>query len=264
MTLTPLPPTYGATRDALHAVACFAIAPARKARTGRIGLRPSGDGFGTPAGEDGPRIVVRGDRLVVGDVERHLTTVRDACSLLGVEPSPDPGVGSDLPPYRPDAPLDVDAAASLALGEWFAFGQRLLESLEPPDGGSVGEPQLWPEHFDLAAVVDGPTGPINVGASPGDAFHPLPYVYAGPHERDSLEDDPFWNAPFGAFVSHDQLRTADDPLAAAQQFVASALRRLAVSPGGSSELAAVHASSAGRSRTPRRPRPRRRDPAEPA
>jgi hypothetical protein len=47
----------------LWTLACYVIAPERKARTGRIGLRPTGDGFGTPPFEDGSRVVVRGDRL---------------------------------------------------------------------------------------------------------------------------------------------------------------------------------------------------------
>ena len=58
-----LPPTFTATRNGLHRLACFVISPARKARTGRIGLRATGDGFGTPPFDDGSRIAVRGADL---------------------------------------------------------------------------------------------------------------------------------------------------------------------------------------------------------
>src|SRR5207342_1209321 len=61
--LDPLPATFGETREGLRTLACYVIAPERKARTGRIGLRPTGDGFGTPPFEDGSRVLVRGDRL---------------------------------------------------------------------------------------------------------------------------------------------------------------------------------------------------------
>ena len=219
--LEPLPDTFAATRDALHVLACFAVSHHRRTRTGRIGLRPTGDGFGTPETDTGPRVLVRGDRLVrEGGAEVPITTVRAACEVLGVEPTPDPQVGSDLPPYDPDAPLGVDAAASLALGRWYAFGQRVLDDLtaaRPP--ASVSEAQLWPEHFDLAVVVQLETGgAVNVGVSPGDRYHEDPYVYVGPHHREGLVGA-FWNAPFGALLGHAELLGADDPLARATAFV---------------------------------------------
>jgi hypothetical protein len=88
----PLPPGFGASCEALRALACYAIAPARKARTGRIGLRPTGDGFGTPLFDDGTRILVRGDRLVL-EPERDtaITTLNDAAEFLQIALSPDPG-----------------------------------------------------------------------------------------------------------------------------------------------------------------------------
>src|SRR5256885_14329888 len=107
--LRSLPAEFAATRNALRALACYAISPARKIRTGRIGLRATGDGFGTPPFEDGSRILVRGDELVrePGDVV-PIKTVRAAADFLGVDLSSDPGVGSDLPPYDPDAVLPID------------------------------------------------------------------------------------------------------------------------------------------------------------
>jgi hypothetical protein len=50
---------------------------------------------------------------------------------------------------------------------------------------------LWPEHFDVAILLDD----RSYGSSPGDDSHPAPYAYVSAHDHDS---DPFWNAPFGA------------------------------------------------------------------
>jgi hypothetical protein len=117
--VTDPPPNFGATREALHALACYAVSPARRARTGRIGLRPIGEGFGTPPFDDGTRIVVRGDRLgVEPGRDVAITTVRAAAEFLGVTLSPDPGVGRDPPPFAPDVDLAVDAHASGRLGAW--------------------------------------------------------------------------------------------------------------------------------------------------
>ncbi len=125
-----LPAAFASTREALHALACYAIAPARKARTGRIGLRPTGEGFGTPPFDDGTRIVVRGNALAIEPGEEIVvTTVRAAGAFLGVTLTPDPGVGTDLPPFEPDALLDVDVDASVALGRWYGMGQSVLDQL---------------------------------------------------------------------------------------------------------------------------------------
>jgi hypothetical protein len=224
--LTPPPPAFVPTREALWALACYAISPARKARTGRIGLRPSGEGFATPPFDDGTRIAVRGDRLrIEPGTEVAITTLRAAADVLDVELSPDPGVGHDLPPYAPDAILAVDAAASRWLGTWYAFGSRHLDRLTAARApGLVSEAQLWPEHFDLAVVVD-VGGGANIGFSPGDGAVPEPYVYVGPHDTSRLEGE-FWNAPFGAVLHHTELRGADDPDQVTTVFLDEGLRRV--------------------------------------
>ena len=172
MTAITAPPTgFATTRHALRALACFVIAPARKARTGRISLQPSGDGFGTPPFDDGTRIVVRGDQLLIGPgCQTPITTLRAAADSLQLTLSPDPGVGHDLPPFAPDVPLAVDATASLWLGAWYAFGARHLDRLRIGRADdAVSEAQLWPEHFDLAVVSNVAGRGVNVGFSPGDA-----------------------------------------------------------------------------------------------
>ena len=175
-------------------------------------------------------MVVRGDWLAREPGEAlPITTLREAASFLGLELSSDPGVGHDLPPFAPDTDLRVDAAASVALGAWYAFGHGALERLADAtmagdEGVSVSEAQLWPEHFDLALTVELAGGrKVNVGFSPGDSFSAEPYAYVGPHDTGSL-DDPFWNAAFGAYVTYDDLRRQPDAAAAADAFIARGLQ----------------------------------------
>jgi hypothetical protein len=225
--LTAPPPNLVATREGLRALACYAIAPARKARTGRIGLRPVDGGIGTPPFEDGTRIAVRGDRLVTADDDVRITTVRAAAELLGVGLSPDPGVGHDLPPYAPDTDLDVDADTSQWLGAWYQFAAAALERLSAGRAeGTVSEAQLWPEHFDLAVVVEIGGDRVNVGFSAGDRAHAQPYVYVGPHDLSGLDGD-YWNAPFGATRTHADLRAAPDAAELTERFIAEGLHRVA-------------------------------------
>lgn len=232
MALLPaLPPAFATTREGLRALACYAISPARKARTGRIGLRSHEGGIATPPFDDGSRICVRGDELVAvtGEAVR-ITTVAAAAAVLGIDVSPDPGVGHDLPPFAPEADLAVDHDSSVALGGWYAFAQGALDRIAGvlPAGSSVSEAQLWPEHFDLAVVVTVPGGAqVNVGFSPGDGFHPDPYAYVGPHAPGALDrEDGYWNAPFGSYLGYGGLAAAADPEAEALRFVGEGFARL--------------------------------------
>jgi hypothetical protein len=224
-----LPSSFVETRESLHALACYVVAPARKAVTGRIGLVATRDGFGTPPFGDGVVVAVRGDRLVrTPGGEAPITTLTDAAAFVGVELQRDPGVGRDLPAFEPERFLPVDERASAVLAAWFRFGDAVLAALRDRHGGrsDVGDTTLWPEHFDIALTVTlaGDRG-VNVGCSPGDTFSAVPYAYVGPWEREGL-DDPFWNAPFGATLRYDELRAAVDPAARAGEFFDDALRRL--------------------------------------
>ena len=98
-------------------------------------------------------------------------------------------------------------------------------------GGAV-DPQLWPEHFDLALdLAYDPADPaqrrVNLGGSPGDEHHPDPYLYVGPWTPDRPGDPTFWNAPFGAVLGADRVQLAPDSLAAATEFFRHGLDRLA-------------------------------------
>jgi hypothetical protein len=198
-------------------VACYVVAPTRKARDQHIGLAPVAGGFGTPPLDGGAVLVVHGDQLrwLPGEGIR-LTTLRAAAEFVGLELSADPGVGKDLPPFRPDDLLAVDVAAATALGAWWELGATALEVL-------ALVPQLWPEHFDLAAVAELEGGTkVNLGFSPGDGYQADPYVYVGPHDMSGLTGD-FWNAPFGAVLGYDEVRDGADPVATASRFLRTGL-----------------------------------------
>ena len=113
----------------------------------------------------------------------------------------------------------VDPAAAHALGEWFAFGQRVLGAWRGAYAKETPtEIQLWPEHFDLGLDLGPDDGRANYGALPGDDAHPLPYLYVGAWNSD---DDPFWNAGTFARLGYPALAAAVDPDAAALDFFAA-------------------------------------------
>jgi hypothetical protein len=234
--LAPLPEGLAATRESLRTMACYVVAPARRAVDGHIGLRPTPGGFGTPpVGQPPLEVRIEGASIVVergGRASRApVTTLAAAAELAGVGLDPDPGVGVDLPPFDPTATLAVDDTAAAVLGDWYALGAEVLASVGATSPGSLSEATLWPEHFDLAAVhhggdPDDGSRTANIGFSPGDAGSPDPYLYVGPWERDGL-DDPFWNVSFGARLDHAELAQAADPSVAALAFIGRGLALLA-------------------------------------
>jgi hypothetical protein len=238
--LTPPPDTLPATREALHRLAVYAVAPWRRARTGRIGLRATPGGFGTPpVGDHGDRVRVHAGGLVVESggaaVIHPFTTLADAARRLGVTPDGE-GMGHDLPPPGdPDAPLAVDPRAVDWLGDWFAFGEVVLRVMvaDAAPGDAPSEIQLWPEHFDLATELGAEPLRMGFGVSPGDAGHDLPYVYAQPWTAPD-PSDPFWDAPHRRYRS---LSVADlvaeaDPVAAALEFIRTSRAHVRPTPGG--------------------------------
>jgi hypothetical protein len=223
--LEPLPGDYADTRDALHRLASHVLAPGRKAVTGRIGLRPTPGGFGTPpfGSGDGQQLRVEGMSLIRrqdGSSEAvDITSLSAAAAFAGVTLSDDPGIGHDPPPLGdPEAALTVDPGSSAAVGAWFAFADGVLEEFRAElnaQGRECSEVQLWPEHFDLGCSIEG----VNFGGSPGDGHFAEPYLYVGPWNTDGLGDDGFWNAPFGAVLTYRQLLDAEDQKAAALAFL---------------------------------------------
>ncbi|MCV2491951.1 hypothetical protein OF117_21625 [Geodermatophilus sp. YIM 151500] len=203
------PQALVATRTSWHRVAEHVLAAGQFAAAGTIRLRPRPGGFATAVGVGDRQLAVVGDELQViragSTRSQRLTTVGDAARFAGVEPglsgSYAPATGAD-----PDAPLQVDPAAARTLADWFALGDDALRRLAD-DLGAPQDPVLWPEHFDVGVTVDG----VNYGCSPGDAALPDPYLYVGPHDGPPTRDD-FWNAPFGAALTADRVRSVDDAL----------------------------------------------------
>ncbi len=227
--LEPLPAGFAEGREALHRLAAHVLAPARKAAAGRIGLRATAGGFGTPVFGDAERLRVEGASLVreqAGDVRSTaITSLRAAADFAGVTLAADPGIGSDPPPLGDaDAPLPVSAAAGAALGAWFAFSAAVLGELRDRfngEGRPCSEVQLWPEHVDLGCNIDG----VNFGCSLGDGHVGEPYVYVGPWNTDGFPDGGFWNASFGAVLPYAELLAAGDQRATALGFLRGGAER---------------------------------------
>jgi hypothetical protein len=228
--LTPLPDRFVETRNALHQLAAHVLAPARKAATGRIGLRSTPGGFGTPEFGDGEQLRVEGTALIHRRGDRSqtagITSLAAAAAFADVTLTTDPGIGSDPPPLGDvDAPLAVEGDASAALGAWFGFSAALLEQLRADlraAGAECSEVQLWPEHFDLGCNIEG----CNFGCSPGDAHFAEPYVYVGPWNTEGLSGSDFWNAPFGAVLTYKELVSAADQREAALSFLHQGLDQI--------------------------------------
>jgi len=235
----PPPPDGDAvvtTRRAWHAVAEHVVAPARHRATGKIGLRFTRGGFGTPffpddgderqVRVDGTRFVVVRDGVVT---DTPLTTVGTVAEAAQITPGAPTGVYVPTTPLDPSARLEIDDAAVALLGDWFGFAASLLEQVRaeaPPTERAATRLQLWPEHFDLSIDLGADDRRGTFGASPGDEAHPLPYLYVT-HWVD-VEHDHYWNdAAFGgASLGLAALHDADDQRAAALDFFRSGQSRL--------------------------------------
>jgi hypothetical protein len=217
MTVVPasLPTTWASTRDDLHRVAVHVLARRRADLVGKIGLRASPGGIGTPAaGPDHEVVRTSGawllrERSGAAAATRSLrldgATLAEAAALVEVDLTQPLDAGADTPALGDvDAPLAIDPLAATALGSWFEFGWSVLDEVVAGlgAGATPSVVQLWPEHFDAAVDVAVGDGRVNLGISPGDAGHPDPYLYVGPWGRERPGDAAYWNAPFGAVLAH--------------------------------------------------------------
>ncbi len=227
--LPSLPPGFGLTRDELHRLAVYVIAPVQRLTNGEIILRATPGGFSTfPFG--GRVVGVDGADLVVDGVHHPIGSLNDAGRLVGVAPDVGQQEQFDVPPHGDlDAPLHVDAAAARALGAWFAFATEALETLRSDSAADEDASivRIWPEHFDAAVDVgDEAAGRRGTyGASPGDGHHREPYLYASPWAGriDAFFADPGFK---GAARTLPELAAAADAGAAAAGFFAEARRRV--------------------------------------
>ncbi|MEV6768475.1 hypothetical protein AB0N05_07555 [Nocardia sp. NPDC051030] len=187
---------YIRTRLALHAIAEQLLAGPQFRASGTIRLKPSESGFAT-IGE--PRIAVRGgqllvDGLPVGNLDG--ATISGLAKAAGFTPGAPEGVYPQATVITPDEILRIDPTHAATLARAFEMGNHALKELAPDQ-----TPALWPEHFDLAIVVD----EVNYGVSPGDSSIPEPYAYVGPW---TPRTGPFWNQSFGAARPLTELSTA--------------------------------------------------------
>jgi hypothetical protein len=194
--LEPAPPTLVAAREALHRVAAEVVSPARQRANGKIGLRWTLGGFGTPFFGADSQLRVEGAQLIVeaGRAEERrapLASIAEAAGAIGFEVDGN------------DDPLDIDPLASHFIGEWFGFVTSVLEDLraQAPAEWEASRVQIWPEHFDAAVELgaESADGRAAVGGSPGDESHPEPYLYVAP-----------WSAHPTAELSYAELLEAGD------------------------------------------------------
>jgi hypothetical protein len=218
-TLKPLPDGFAQTREALHRLAQEVVKVSREHTTGDFSLIATPGGFGTPVfGPDDAQVRVEGGELIVkkGADEKHapITSLRAAAELCG-----------DLVPGDLDldeGELSVDEACSRALGDWYGFGEVVLDRLRQGAAfdDEATEATLWPEHFDIAIELgaQGAGRRANYGFSPGDADHEQPYLYVGPWNPQP--EGELWNGKgfSGAELGHSELVAAGDQVAAALDF----------------------------------------------
>jgi hypothetical protein len=177
---------------------------------------------------DGTLVVERGAAATRRPIDG--STLAELASLVGVDLAAAFDVGHDTPPLGDvDERLAVDAGAARALGGWYSLAWRVLDAVAADPAGP-SRIQLWPEHFD--AGCDVPVGPgaddrCNLGASPGDGPDGTPYLYVGPWGPQRPGDPAYWNAPFGATLGYDELRSTPDPVAAGAAFLRRGLAQLA-------------------------------------
>ena len=234
--LGAMPPTLTPTRLGLHRLAVYVLAPARRRANGKIGLRWTCGGFGTPFFGANEQVRVAGTQLVrqsgAGAAAEPITSLSHAAAfVLDGPPDQTWAEGFDVPALGdPEEAVEMDAQAAGFLGDWLGFAWAVLEELRAqPDSADPSRVQLWPEHFDAAFDCLGPEVRATFGASPGDHAVPEPYLYvlsvavAGPPSD-------LWNATSfrGAILPYRQLVDAYDQRRAALDFFAT--RRAALSP----------------------------------
>lgn len=223
--LEAVPAGFQTTRKSLHQLAFYALAPARHAVNGKIGLRYTHGGFGSPFFGANEQVRFENGYLVrqrEGIESYPVTTLAEAVEALDI-----PyrrvwfdGFGDPPEPVGANEHLELEESSVAAIGEWFAFGVSVLEQLRrTPNAVDVSRVQLWPEHFDLAIEMGRAETRASYGASPGDDHHAEPYLYVSA-EKSIDRSNPFWNDPAfnGASLPYQTLLKAEDQRLAAFRF----------------------------------------------
>ncbi|NMM32793.1 MAG: hypothetical protein HHJ13_02090, partial [Phycicoccus sp.] len=158
------PATLVATRRRLHGIGeCLMAGPQRRAG-GRFTLRVTPGGFATTGA---PALRLDGTDLVVDEGRRVAIagTFAELADALGVDCGPPPDPYPDGSEVAPADDTSLDPTAARRIADWFLKADAALRVMAPRQ-----TPILWPEHFDVAILLDD----ISYGASPGDGFHATP------------------------------------------------------------------------------------------
>ena len=225
----PTPPaSLPQTREALHRLAAYVIAPVRHRVTGRFGLRATPSGFGTPEFEGRRVRVVEAELIDERDdaQRRHqITTLQAAADFLGGPVDPETAAEHDSPALGDvGADLQIDPAASAFLGQWFEMAFEALRVVAADEASiDASEPQLWPGHFDPAIEVGDEDHRGSYGASPGDHSIDEPYLYLSIWYPDRIGVDAsaeIWNAPAftGSMLKLSDFPAGADPVEVAVDF----------------------------------------------
>ncbi len=234
--LGELPAGYDEGRRHLHQLAFYAIAPKRHAETGKLGLRYTHRGFGTPFFGAGEQVRIEENLLVhqQGEDVRStpITTLAAATHFLGISYRDVwfDGFHDPLDPVGADHHLNVEPAVTDALGGWFGFSTSVLEEARrTPGAEDVARVQLWPEHFDPAFEMGSSDRGqrASYGASPGDDAHPEPYLYVAAWGEIDRSDS-YWNDTNfnGASLSYREVLAAADQRETALAFLRCGWERL--------------------------------------
>jgi hypothetical protein len=225
--LTQAPGSLRQTRLALHRLAVYVLSPARRRANGKIALRWTFGGVGTPFFGADEQVRIAGTHLVrqrAGDADVAPVSTLNAAADFVLDGPPDIAWAEpfDVPaPGDLDERLEVDAGAAAFLGDWYGFATSVLEELRSdPVSTETSRVQLWPEHFDAGFDALPGERRAGFGASPGDAAVDEPYLYVVPFAFDALPPSDVWNAEGfrGAVCPLTELIDSSDQRAAALGF----------------------------------------------
>jgi hypothetical protein len=220
------PATLVETRLAFHRLAVYVLSPARRRANGKIALRWTLGGYGTPFFGADEQVRVVGTELVrqiagSAGAEPIRSLTHAAKFVLDGPPDIAWAEPFDVPPLGDaDDDLAIDHQCATFLADWFGFAWSVLEELRAqPQSTDASRVQLWPEHFDAAFDCLPPETRATFGASPGDTRVPEPYLYVTSVALQSPHSE-LWNATTfrGAILLLSDLVDAPDQRGAALDF----------------------------------------------
>jgi hypothetical protein len=228
--LTAPSTSFAETKLAVHRLAVYVVSPARRRTNGKLALRWTIDGVGTPFFGADEQVRVAGRQLVrqagaSARAEPITSLARAAAMVLDAPPDISWAESFDVPgPGDLDAPLPIDEEDARLLGDWFGFAYSVLEALRADRASTdPSRVQLWAEHFDAAFDCLSGDRRATFGASPGDTAVPEPYLYVLPRQFEALPPSQLWNADSfrGAILPLHEFVEAPDQRAAALRFFRS-------------------------------------------